>query len=162
MVSAPAGDFTLKSNDKPVVLLLSGGVGFTPMVSMLNTIVEQQRERKVTYIHGALNSDVHAMKEHVARLAAEYSGVRSFVAYSNPTEHDTASKNFDKEGFIDLEWLKSILPNNHADFYFCGPVPFMKVMNTILKEWGVPEENIHYEFFGPAGSLEEARETVSA
>lgn len=159
-VSAPAGDFVLQSNDKPVVLL-SGGVGLTPMVSMLNTIVEQQPERGVTFVHGALNSSVHAMKEHVEQLAVQHSNVRSFVAYSNPTEQDVANQNFDKEGFIDIEWLKAILPDNQADFYFCGPVPFMKNMNRILKSWGVPVENIHFEFFGPAGSLEEEQEVVS-
>ena len=63
--------------------------------------------------------------------------------------------NYDKEGFVDLQWLQSIVKDSSADFYFCGPVPFMKVIYRILKEWGVPAENIHYEFFGPAGTLEE-------
>ncbi|MGM7719830.1 NO-inducible flavohemoprotein [Metabacillus sp. Hm71] len=153
-VSAPAGDFVLESKEIPAVLI-SGGVGLTPMVSMLNTIVEQQPEREVTFIHGALNSQVHAMKEHVAQLANENANVKSFVVYSDPTVEDQAAKNYDKEGFIDLEWLKSVLPNNQADFYFCGPVPFMKMMYRVLKEWGVPAENIHFEFFGPAAQLEE-------
>ncbi|KAB2336144.1 NO-inducible flavohemoprotein [Cytobacillus depressus] len=154
LISAPAGDFVLESNNKPAVLL-SGGVGLTPMVSMLNTIVEQQPEREVTFIHGALNSRVHAMKEHVAQLANEHAKVKSFVAYSEPTEEDRAAKSFDKEGYVDLEWLKSILPNNQADFYFCGPTPFMKIMYRNLTEWGIPVENIHFEFFGPAAELKE-------
>ena len=107
-VSAPAGDFVLEAKETPAVLI-SGGVGLTPMVSMLNTIVEQQPEREVTFIHAALNSNVHALKDHVAQLASEYSKVKSFVAYSEPTEQDREAKNFDKEGFVDLEWLKSIL-----------------------------------------------------
>ncbi|MBB6444231.1 NO-inducible flavohemoprotein [Bacillus benzoevorans] len=161
-VSAPAGDFTLQSDDKPVVLL-SGGVGLTPMLSMLNTIAASQPERAVTFIHGALNSSVHALKEEVARLASENSNVKSFVAYSEPTEEDIAANGFDKEGFIDLPWLQSILPDNQAEFYFCGPVPFMKAIYRSLKEWGVPAENIHFEFFGPAGQLEEpAAEVVTA
>lgn len=153
-VSAPAGDFVLEPKEMPVVLI-SGGVGLTPMISMLNTIFEQQPEREVTFIHGALNSQVHAMKEHVAQLANEHAKVKSFVAYTEPTVEDRAVKNYDKEGIIDLEWLTSILPNNQADFYFCGPVPFMKMMYRSLKEWGVPAENIHFEFFGPASQLEE-------
>lgn len=153
-VSAPAGEFVLQASDKPVVLI-SGGVGLTPMVSMLNTIVEQQSEREVTFIHGALNSDVHALKDDVARLAEQHENVKSYIAYSEPTEQDREAKNFDKEGFIDLEWLQSILKDQHADFYFCGPVPFMKSIYHALKEWGVEAENIHFEFFGPAGSLEE-------
>jgi nitric oxide dioxygenase len=153
-VSAPAGDFVLEAKDLPVVLI-SGGVGQTPMVSMLHTVIEQQPEREVTFIHAALNSNVHAMKDDVAQLAREHSNVKSFIAYSQPTEQDRAAKNFDKEGFIDLDWLKSILPTNQADFYFCGPTPFMKVVNSALKEWGVAAENIHFEFFGPASQLED-------
>lgn len=158
-VSAPAGDFVLEAKETPAVLI-SGGVGLTPMVSMLNTIVEQQPEREVTFIHAALNSHVHALKEHVAQLASECPTVKSFVAYSEPTEQDREAKNFDKEGFVDLEWLKAILTTNQADFYFCGPTPFMKVIYRALKDWDVPTENIHFEFFGPAGTLEEEQVTV--
>ena len=158
-VSAPAGEFVLEARETPAVLI-SGGVGLTPMVSMLNTIVEQQPEREVTFIHAALNSHVHALKEHVVQLASEYPNVKSFVAYSEPTEQDREVKNFDKEGFVDLEWLKAILATNQADFYFCGPTPFMKVIYRALKDWDVPTENIHFEFFGPAGTLEEEPVTV--
>ena len=80
---------------------------------------------------------------------------KSYVAYSAPTESDRIAGNYDKEGFVDLQWLQSIVKDSSADFYFCGPVPFMKVIYRILQEWGVPAENIHYEFFGPAGTLEE-------
>lgn len=153
-LSAPAGDFVLKTNEMPAVLI-SGGVGLTPMVSMLNTIADTQPERDVTFIHAALNSDVHAMKDHVEKVANENAKVKSFVAYSEPSEQDMEAKNFDKEGYVDLEWLKSILPNNQAEFYFCGPTPFMKVVYRALKDWGVPAENIHFEFFGPADELEE-------
>lgn len=157
--SAPAGDFVLEKKDTPAVLI-SGGVGLTPMVSMLQTIVEQQPEREVMFIHGALNSQVHALKEEVAQLALDNEKAHSFIVYSNPTEQDREEMNYDKEGFIDLEWLKSTIEDNQADFYFCGPVPFMKMMYRSLKEWEVPVENIHFEFFGPASELEE--ETVKA
>lgn len=146
LISAPAGDFVLESNNKPAVLL-SGGVGLTPMVSMLNTIVEVQPEREVTLIHGALNSRLHAMKEHVAQLADEHANVRSFVAYSQPTEQDHAEKSYDKEGYVDLEWQKSILPNNQADFYFCGPTPFMKMMYRVLSEWGCTRGKYSFRVF---------------
>jgi len=159
LASAPAGDFVLEAKEAPAVLI-SGGVGLTPMVSMAKTIVEQQPEREVTFIHGALNSNVHALKEEIAQLASENKNVTSLVAYSEPTAEDRAAKNFDKEGFIDLEWLKSIVPSNQADFYFCGPLPFMQVIYRALNEWGVPAENIHFEFFGPASQLE--AEPVSA
>ncbi|WP_428908578.1 NO-inducible flavohemoprotein [Niallia sp. Krafla_26] len=158
-VSAPAGIFVLQEKDTPVVLL-SGGVGLTPMVSMLKTIAEKQPEREVTFIHGALNSGVHALKDEVSQLARENQNVTSYIAYSAPTERDREVGEYDKEGFVDLEWLQSIVKDTSADFYFCGPVPFMKSIYHILKEWEVATEKIHYEFFGPAGTLEE--ETVSA
>lgn len=158
-VSAPAGDFVLKENDKPVVLI-SGGVGLTPMVSMLNTIVAKQPEREVTFIHGALNSNVHAFKDHLEKLSSQYSKVKSYVVYSDPTDNDRNVQNYDKEGFIDSTWLNTILSNKQVDYYFCGPTPFMKVIYRILKEWDIPEENINFEFFGPAGSLENESVTI--
>lgn len=158
--SVPAGDFVLEAKETPAVLI-SGGVGLTPMVSMLHTIVEGQPEREVTFIHGALNSDVHALREEVAEIASKNENVKSFVAYSEPTAQDREAKNYDKEGFIDLDWLKSIVSTNQADFYFCGPVPFMKLMYRYLKAWGVSQENVHFEFFGPASQLEEEPVTTA-
>ncbi|WP_010281935.1 NO-inducible flavohemoprotein, partial [Bacillus timonensis] len=98
-ISAPAGDFVLESKETPAILI-SGGVGLTPMVSMLNTIVEQQPEREVMFIHGALNSEVHALKDEVAALASKHDNVKNFVPYSSPNEQDRQDMNFDKEGFI--------------------------------------------------------------
>ncbi|SEM72660.1 nitric oxide dioxygenase [Mesobacillus persicus] len=161
LASVPAGDFVLEAKETPAVLI-SGGVGLTPMVSMAKTIVEQQPEREVTFIHGALNSSVHALKEEIAQLATDNKNVNNFVAYSEPTSEDRAAKNYDKEGFIDLAWLKSVVPSNQADFYFCGPLPFMQIVYRSLKEWGVPAENIHFEFFGPASQLEEPVSTSSS
>ncbi|MEH6974209.1 NO-inducible flavohemoprotein [Bacillus sp. JJ675] len=152
--SAPAGDFVISSTDLPLVLI-SGGVGITPLLSMLNTTAEQQPNRQVTFIHSAKNSEFHAFKKHVADLAEKNENIRSFVCYEAPSSEDRSLQNFDKEGFIDLEWLQTILPGRDADFYFCGPIPFMKAVNGALKEWGVPKNNIHYEVFNPVAILEE-------
>jgi nitric oxide dioxygenase len=153
-ISAPAGDFVLNTSDNSPVVLISGGVGITPMMSMLNTLVNQKSNRDVTFIHAALNSNVHAMKEHVQQVAKENKNVRAYTCYSEPTKQDVEAINYDKEGFVDLAWLQSIIPSNEAEFYFCGPVPFMKHVKAALTEWGVPAECIHFEFFGPAGSLD--------
>ncbi|HEK9102271.1 NO-inducible flavohemoprotein [Bacillus pfraonensis] len=152
-LSAPAGDFVLNMDSNLPIVLISGGVGITPMMSMLNTLVKQTSNRKVYFIHAALNSNVHAMKEHVQQIEKDYEQVEVYTCYSSPTEQDLQAKNFDKEGFVDLDWLQSIIPTNEADFYFCGPVPFMKHINKTLVEWEVSPEHIHYEFFGPAASL---------
>ncbi|AOZ91512.1 NO-inducible flavohemoprotein [Paenibacillus crassostreae] len=149
-VSAPAGEFTLdQSIDIPVVLI-SGGVGLTPLVSMLETLASEQPERKVTYIHAAINGKLHALKGLVEDLVQSQSQLTTYVCYESPNEGDT----YDKPGYIDLPWLQKIADPN-ADFYFCGPTPFMKAIYKALLEWKVPEERIHFEFFGPAGSLTE-------
>ncbi|KFN03638.1 NO-inducible flavohemoprotein [Bacillus clarus] len=154
LVSAPAGDFVLNMNGALPVVLISGGVGITPMMSMLNTLIEQKSKRNVYFVHAALNSNVHAMKEHVETVEKQNEQVKAYTCYSSPTEQDVVTKNFDKEGFVEEEWLQSILPTTEAEFYFCGPVPFMKHVYTILTHLGVKQENIHYEFFGPAASLQ--------
>ena len=141
------------NSDSPVVLI-SGGVGVTPMMSMLNTIIHEQPERKVVFIHAAMNSKVHAFREHVKNVAAKHDNVESYVIYQRPTDEDRNASNFDKEGFITLEWMQETLPSKEAQFYFRGPVPFMKAVNSALKQWGVPSEDIHYEFFGSFGDLE--------
>jgi nitric oxide dioxygenase len=134
---------------------LSGGVGVTPMLSMLKTVVEVQPQRNVTFIHAAANSNVHALREEVETLAA-LDNVNSFFFYDSPTEEDRKNNTFDVEGYVTEEWLVNNIRTVEADFYFCGPLPFMKSINTALKNIGVAEERIHFEFFGPKGSLEES------
>ncbi|OAB46456.1 NO-inducible flavohemoprotein [Paenibacillus antarcticus] len=149
-VSAPAGDFTLdQSTDIPVVLI-SGGVGLTPMVSMLETLATEQPGREVTYIHAAINGRLHAMKGLIEELSQSLPHLTSYVCYESPEAEDTSHKS----GYIDLPWLQEVA-NPNSDFYFCGPTPFMKTIFKALQEWPIPQERIHFEFFGPAGSLEE-------
>ena len=153
-VSAPAGDFILDTNKTTPVVFLSGGVGLTPMMSMLKTVVEVQPGRQVTFVHAAANSNVHALGDEVKELSnLDY--VKSYVFYDAPTEEDRQNKRFDVEGYVTREWLKENVWMEEADFYFCGPVPFMKAINRSLKELGVNESRIHFEFFGPMGNLEE-------
>ncbi|MFC0471418.1 NO-inducible flavohemoprotein [Halalkalibacter kiskunsagensis] len=153
-ITAPAGDFVLNSQEERPVVLLSGGVGQTPMISMLKTLANQQPKRQVTYVHAAINSTYHAFNEEITNVIHSSENIRYFLSYESPTEEDKQAKNYQKDGYIDLPWLQSILKNNEAEFYFCGPVPFMKAINKALKEWNVPEEHIHFEFFGPKGDLD--------
>ncbi|RXZ84148.1 NO-inducible flavohemoprotein [Paenibacillaceae bacterium] len=158
MLSAPAGSFTLNAADRRPVVLLSGGVGLTPMISMLNTLVKEQPERPVTFIHAARNGQWHAMKEHVDALAERNQQLSVFYCYDHPNAEDIAQRGHHHEGFIDLTWLRQIVPVTDASFYFCGPTPFMKLINKLLLACGISANDIHYEFFGPAGSLEEGEE----
>lgn len=143
-VSAPAGEFVLDmENEKPLVLI-SGGVGITPLMSMLKTAAEKQPNREITFIHAARNGRYHALREEAAAVSANI-----FVCYENPAEEDRTLQNFDKEGYITAEWLQEVIADKDADYYMCGPVSFMKAIYKALKEIGVKEEAIHYEFFGP-------------
>jgi len=153
-VSAPAGDFILDTEKNTPVVLLSGGVGLTPMMSMLKTLVEIQPSREVTFVHAAANSNVHALRDEVEELS-KLETVKSFFFYDSPTEEDRMNNRFDVEGYITREWLEDKVSVDNADFYFCGPVPFMKAINRSLKDLGVKEDRIHFEFFGPMGNLEE-------
>ncbi|MNW34657.1 Flavohemoprotein [compost metagenome] len=147
-ISAPAGEFTLDQSKENPVVLISGGVGLTPMVSMLETLLENETKRDITFIHAARSGKYHALKEHITDLDRKYDQLRSYVIYESPA----AGEPCDKTGFIDLPWLKTVVDSG-ADFYFCGPTPFMRAVNLALKEWSIPEERTHFEFFGPAGSL---------
>jgi len=153
-ISAPAGDFILDTEKNSPVVLLSGGVGLTPMMSMLKTVVEVQPKRKVTFVHAAANGNVHALRDEVEDLS-NLDNVNSYFFYDSPTEEDRKNNRFDVEGYVTHDWLKEKIDIQDADFYFCGPVPFMKAINRSLKEIGVTEDKIHFEFFGPMGNLEE-------
>lgn len=151
-ITAPSGDFTLDSCDTRPLVLISGGVGLTPMASMLESTLENQPEREVYYIHAAQNGRVHAMRSSVQDMADQYSNLHTYTVYDSPTVQDQGF--YDREGYIDYEWLAEILPTNNAAFYFCGPKGFMRAINQSLKALGVADNDINYEFFGPSQAIE--------
>lgn len=148
-ISAPGGDFTLDQDDTRPLVLMSGGVGLTPMMSMLETTIKENPNREVYFIHAAQSSNHHAMKEHVIEIVEHHSQVKSFTVYDRPTEGDK----YDKEGYMDYKWLNSILPTNDAAFYFCGPKGFMRAAYQLLVQYGVDSADIHYEIFGPSEDI---------
>lgn len=152
--SAPAGDFELDNTELPIVLI-SGGIGITPLLSMLNTIIEKQPQRQVTFIHATGNSQTHAFKDHLQQIVNEHQHIKSYVVYGAPTEADRTSGHFDKEGYVGLDFLQSIVPSKEANFYFCGPIPFMEAINEALNKWSVSKDHIHYEVFSPLAILGE-------
>jgi nitric oxide dioxygenase len=152
-VSAPAGDFFLEERDHCPIVLLSGGVGLTPMVSILDTLVDRRAARPVWYVHAALRGRHHALKQHVRAVAGEHDNVNAVVSYEFPGDEDVPGKDYDVAGRITLDWIKRTLPIAEADFYFCGPKGFMRMLVLGLRALDVPEEHIHFEFFGPPQDL---------
>ncbi|MFQ6023957.1 MAG: MOSC domain-containing protein [Acidiferrobacterales bacterium] len=159
-VMAPRGKFYLDPDDDAPVVLLSGGVGLTPMISMLNAIVESGSERTVWFVHGTRDGGEHAMGAHIRRLATEKDHIHVHVSYSQPRPEDAEGRDYDNRGHVSVELLKKVLPPAAYDFYLCGPTPFMKSLYNGLLEWGVAETRINYEFFGPASALKEGAEAA--
>ncbi|WP_445679343.1 NO-inducible flavohemoprotein [Radicibacter daui] len=149
----PAGDFHLADEPLRPVVLLSGGVGLTPMVSMIETIAARHPELEAHFIHGTLGSHTHAMDKHVRSLAASRPGLSVATFYSEPAEGDRAGETHDVDGFITAGWLAANTPVANADYFLCGPRPFLKAMVPALASVGVAADRIHYEFFGPADEV---------
>lgn len=153
-LSAPAGDFVLNESGNRPVVFLSGGVGVTPLMSMVNTLIQKQANRDITFIHAAQNGRMQAFQEHIDTLVNEHEHIRAFTCYEKPTDEDRKQALFAKEGYIDLAWLKQVVSTKEAEFYFCGPVPFMRAVKHALEDWGVQPKQLNFEFFGPAIELE--------
>jgi len=148
-VRAPAGHFFLEPGDGPVVLI-AGGIGITPMLSMLNATLARENPREIWLFYGVRNGAEHVMKAHLEMLAERYPNFRLHVCYSQPSPGDVRGRDYRHEGYVDITLLRQMLPLKPFHFYVCGPRAMMEALVPALDAWGVPEANIHYEAFGPA------------
>jgi len=149
-IRAPSGKFFLDtSNDRPIVLI-GGGVGFTPVMSMLNTVITTGGDREVWFFYGVRNSREHAMRDHLKSTAAANSNVRINICYSNPGEDDTKGEDYDHWSYVSVDLFKAVLPSNNYLYLMCGPPPMMESLISDLIAWGVPKHDILRESFGPA------------
>ena len=139
----PSGDFYLKSDNNPVVLI-SAGVGLTPMQAMLETLVAKGSKQDLFYLHACENSAQHSFKKRNQSLSIG-SGVKTFTWYNQEASEQANVFN----GFMNLTSIKEQLPLANADFYICGPVGFMMFTKQQLIDLGVNKDCIHYEVFGP-------------
>ncbi|MBL8815109.1 MAG: NO-inducible flavohemoprotein [Planctomyces sp.] len=149
-IGPPCGEFTLDVSTavgKPVVLL-AGGIGVTPLLSMLKSLAKVTTT-PVYFVHASRNSRMHALAGEVRDAASQRPAIRTHFRYDAPLVDDLSAGRCDSIGRVDLEFLQSILPTSDAEFYFCGPKPFMTGVYRALKDWSVDESRIHFEFFGP-------------
>jgi ferredoxin-NADP reductase len=144
---APSGSFYLDTETDVPVVFLAGGIGVTPMLSMLNYLVDTQPNRRAYFLLGARNSKEHPFREHLSRVAEEHANVVLHTRYSSPLPIDT---DHDSEGHVDLALLKSLLPTLRLKYYLCGPPDFLKSLSTDLQSAGVPKQLILSEAFGAA------------
>ncbi|SAL83926.1 nitric oxide dioxygenase [Caballeronia arvi] len=147
-LAAPFGTFYIDVDATTPIVLISGGVGLTPMVSMLKRAI-QNPHRQVVFVHGARNSAVHAMRDRLRQTSATYANFKAVIYYDDPLPADVQGKDYDRKGFIDLNELKDLVLQPDADYYICGPIPFMRIQHDALKAMDIPETRIHYEVFGP-------------
>ncbi|MGB0017246.1 MAG: MOSC and FAD-binding oxidoreductase domain-containing protein [Candidatus Sulfotelmatobacter sp.] len=146
-VSAPRGSFTLRPSQSPVVLV-SAGVGATPVMSMLHSLAAERSQREIWWIYGARNSVDHPFAEESRSLLKQLSRGRGYIVYSRPAAIDRVGADFDAPGHIDTALLERIGVSQGSDFYLCGPTSFLQNMRDGLRNWGVLAENVHTEIFG--------------
>jgi nitric oxide dioxygenase len=159
-IGPPCGEFTFdpaNTGERPIVLI-SGGIGITPLMSMLESVAHARVKVPAFFIHAARNSRQHVFASQVQRLATQCPNIRVHFRYDAPLVDDLGTGRCDSVGLIDGPLLKELLPSRDAEFYLCGPKLFMWGLLEILQKWGVAESQIHYEFFGPRQDLSTAAE----
>ncbi|MEM5367792.1 2Fe-2S iron-sulfur cluster-binding protein [Paraburkholderia azotifigens] len=154
-LAGPSGAFVCGGDTARPVVLMSGGVGLTPLVSMLHRLRAMDGARRVHFIHACENGAVHAFRREVEAVAAAHPNVLAHFCYRQPSAEDRLAGHFHSEGLLTRETLQSLLPLDDYEVYLCGPPAFMQANWRLLRSLGVARERIHYEFFGPATVLEQ-------
>jgi nitric oxide dioxygenase len=148
-VLPPCGEFVLGEASQRPLIMVSGGVGITPVLSMLKAAAPTGR--RIAFIHAARNSRMHAFRDEVDIIVKRHPNVSRYYIYDQPLPGDGA----DATGLITTELLADVLPKDRdVDFRFLGPKPFMRNVLASAKTLGVPAAMIRYEFFGPLEALD--------
>jgi len=159
-VRAPSGHFYLEPGGSPIVLI-AGGIGITPMSSMLNWCQENQPEREVWFFYGVRNSKEIAFAAHLNAIAAANPNVHLRLCFSDPRPEDRLGQDFHHHGRVDVHLFRMELPLKPYHYYICGPTPMMESLVPALDDWGVPDAHIHFESFGPASIKRRKPETAA-
>jgi len=149
-VKAPSGHFCIEPNHERPMVLIGGGIGVTPMLSIANTVLRRPTAREIWFLYGLRNGKELIMAEHLRTLARDNPNFRLHICCSQPDPTDRPGDHYDHQGRVNTEFLKKILPSNNYDFFICGPGPMMEDVTAGLREWGVPDTSVFFEAFGPA------------
>ena len=149
-VKAPMGHFHIDMAKTNPVVLIAGGVGVTPMLSMAQAIAASGSKREAWFFFGVRNGREHIHKAELEELAARHENIHLQVCYSKPGPGDVRGREYQHEGRVSIELLKELLPSNNFEYYLCGSGAFMKSLTDGLAAWGVPDKDVHFEAFGPA------------
>jgi ferredoxin-NADP reductase/MOSC domain-containing protein YiiM/ferredoxin len=151
-VAAPRGTFILNQTSAPV-LLISAGIGATPVLAMLQALAQERSEREVWCLYGARNGREHPFAAEARALIASLPNTHAFVYYSRPDETDLEGRDFDSAGRLSGSVLAELNPPTTAEAYVCGPASFMDEISASLATLGIDAARIHTEPFGPAPGL---------
>ena len=151
-IGAPRGTFILDRTDAPV-LLISAGIGATPVLAMLQALAAEHSEREIWWLHGARSRRDHAFATEARRLLASLPNMQTHVCYSSPGPDDVELRDYDSAGRLTGSVLAELAPPRDADAYLCGPAPFMEEISAGLAAMGIDASRIHTEPFGPAPGL---------
>ena len=149
-VKAPSGHFHIDIASQTPVVLIGGGIGITPMMSMLLWCLAEQPTRKVYLYYGLRNGAEHAFKQVLEQLAVAHRQLNLQVVYSRPAPQDVLGRDYQHAGHVNVALLRQQLPLGSHQFYICGPAPLMESLVPELLAWGVPQQDVHFEAFGPA------------
>jgi len=162
LVKAPSGHFHLMEDEPLPIVLIGGGIGITPMLSILNTVLEGAIDREIWLYYGVCNGDEHIMKEHLQTLARTHDNFHLHVCYSRPNKNDLKGVDYQHSGRVAIPLLRTTLKLMRYQFYVCGPKPMMESLVPGLEDWGVNSSDIYYESFGPATLVKHEKVALSA
>ncbi len=148
-IKPPSGKFYLQPGEQPIVLL-AGGIGITPMISMINHLVASGSQRRCLLVYGVRNGADLTFGEHLVTVARQHPNLQVIRCFTAPRSSDRPNIDYQVQGPVSMDVLRAVLPSNQFDFYLCGPPAFMESLYRGLVHWGVPETQIRFEAFGPA------------
>lgn len=154
-LAPPCGEFTFTApqHQQGPLVFIAGGVGITPILSMLHTALAEHSDREIIFLQCAINGSVRAFTDELAALQSQHSNLKTHLRLSEPNAKDLELKAHHSEGFIDQALLDELIGDRQSETYLCGPTPMLTHVWRLLKARNIADSDIHYEFFGPSGEL---------
>ena len=147
-IQAPSGHFYLNTDTPRPVVMLAGGIGITPFISMAETLCDLPGQHDAWLFYGTKNRQDHVMYDNLKAIASNNADIKVRVCYSDAEPGDVEGEDYDYGERISIDLLKRVLPSNNYIFMICGPTPMQDALIQGLLDWGVPQNDIRYEFFG--------------
>ena len=148
-VHAPEGSFTIDPADGSPIVLSGAGIGVTPVLAMMRSLIAVKSRREIHFFYGIRNNSENMIEDEIMEWRSlNLANIRVHVCYSHPDSEDVKGEDYDHDGWVSVDLFKKLLPSNNFDFFTCGPAPMMQSIRDGLADWGVPEGRVHDEAFG--------------